>query len=199
MTLPLSPPPCLALQLHIPLFLKASLGRNACGLKWGGNPRIVDSRHNFTSIFGCTQRAGPENKAPSAEPEDLQERHAGRGSVSACRPTSFTLVVPNRRPSYRSEGSINVGYNRMSAGLCLDPETTGGNGNPTSPERENENSGEFGRKGGIGAMGEGNCELGDDRGSVAGPWANGEDVCYFLLKVIGGNALVLIDFVIAVR
>lgn len=73
-------------------------------------------------------------------------------------------------------------------------------GSIISTKREGENSeGLVRRESGIGAMEEGRGELGDDRGSIARPWANSEDVCYFLFKVIAGNALVLIDFVIAVR
>lgn len=80
----------------------------------------------------------------------------------------------------------------------MDPGRARGDGNAINTERKDENSEELvGRKSGIGAMEEGRGE--DDRGSVARPWANSEDVCYFLFKVIAGNALVLIDFVIAVR
>lgn len=69
----------------------------------------------------------------------------------------------------------------------------------TGLRSDQESSQEFGREGGIWAMEEGYGEFGDDRGSVARPWVNGEDLCYFLFKVIAGNSLVLIDYVIAVR
>ena len=184
-----------ALQLPIPLFLKASLGRNACGLKWAGNPRIVDSRHNFTSVLAGTRRDGSEKEVRSAEPPDLPPRHADRHSISAYQPIAFTLPVPNRKASYRSRPSISLGLNNMPTGLCLDPERARGDGSPTLSD----DSEELGRRGWVGGMEEGYGELGDDRGSVARPWANAEDVSYFFFKVIAGNALVLIDFVIAAR
>lgn len=87
----------------------------------------------------------------------------------------------------------------MPPGLCLDRERTRGDGSPNFSEGGDDSPEEFGRTSGIGGMEEGCGEAGDDRGSVARPWANGEDVSYFFFKVIAGNALVLIDFVIAAR
>lgn len=193
------PPFLRLLQMPIPLFLKTSFGPNACGLKWEGNPRIVDSRHNFTSVLACAQRAGPEKKAPVSEPQDRPPRHAGRHSVSAYEPISFTLLVPNRRPSYSSRPPVSHGYNEMSTGISLGPDRARGDRGPANSKRGDNHSEEFVRNSGIRAMEEGSGESGDDSGSVVRPWANGEDVSYFLLKVIAGNALVLIDFVIAVR
>lgn len=56
-----------------------------------------------------------------------------------------------------------------------------------------------GAGGAIGAIEEGFGELGDDGAGLGRPWANSEDVSYFLFKVVVGNALVLMDCVIAAR
>eukprot|EP00903_Cladosiphon_okamuranus_P022077 g20303.t2 len=186
-------------ELPIPLFLKASLGRNACGLKWAGNPRIIDSRHNFTSVLAGAQRADPEKETMSAGPPDLPPPNPDRHSISAYKPIAFTLQVPNRRTSHRPRPSMSLGLRKMPTGLCLDPERTMGDEGPKHSEDGDDNSEELGTTGGIGGVEEGHGELGDDSGNLARPWANGEDVSYFLFKVIAGNALVLIDFVIAVR
>lgn len=67
-------------------------------------------------------------------------------------------------------------------------------------QQQQRKSKEFSTRAGIEAIEEeGDSEFGDDRGGVGRPWANSEDVSYFLLKVIAGNALVLIDYAIAAR
>lgn len=40
---------------------------------------------------------------------------------------------------------------------------------------------------------------GDDEGGVARPWVSSEDVLYFLIKVVVGNALMVLDLFVAVR
>lgn len=39
----------------------------------------------------------------------------------------------------------------------------------------------------------------DDGGGVARPWVSSEDVFYFLIKVVVGNALMVLDFIVALR
>lgn len=41
--------------------------------------------------------------------------------------------------------------------------------------------------------------IADDKDGVSRPWANSEDVCYFLLKVSVGSMLVVLDHVVADR
>lgn len=69
-------------------------------------------------------------------------------------------------------------------------------------EQPKEGSTEFDPEEGFGMRGEGGEGYSnDDRGGVGigRPWANSEDVSYFLLKVIVGNTLILVDFFIAAR
>lgn len=40
---------------------------------------------------------------------------------------------------------------------------------------------------------------GDDRGGVGRPWENGEDVFYFVFKVVVGCALAVFDYLVAAR
>lgn len=67
-------------------------------------------------------------------------------------------------------------------------------------EPSQEQSKEFDPEEGLGVTGRrGRGYRDDDRGGIGRPWANSEDVSYFILKVVVGNALVLVDFLIAAR
>lgn len=92
----------------------------------------------------------------------------------------------------------------MPAELSSDPKMSRKTGSISLSEyqqqQQQRNSKEFcSSGGGIDVIEEDDSEFGDDRGGVGRPWANSEDVSYFLLKVIAGNALVLIDYAIAAR
>ena len=41
-------------------------------------------------------------------------------------------------------------------------------------------------------------EYGNDRDSPGQPWVTSEDVFYFMFKVAVGNALIVLDFVVAI-
>lgn len=65
---PLPLPKTHTLQIPIPLFLKTSLGPNASGFKYGGNPRLTDSREHFARTFEgtlCAEFVNTSGEKPS--------------------------------------------------------------------------------------------------------------------------------------
>ncbi|CAM9270584.1 unnamed protein product [Hapterophycus canaliculatus] len=187
-------------ELPIPLFLKTSLGPNACGLKWEGNPRIVDSRHNFAITLASIRSSGPEGLevgtiTPPSElaaghtlqRQQLEQTQEESANVSSFRPKPLALPAingpPPSRPRLRSSSHSSE---EKHVGGCS--EQPWKHSKDVDPET------------GFGVAEEGGGGYSEDeRGGIGRPWANSEDVSYFLLKVIVGNALVLVDFFIAAR
>ncbi|CAM9494503.1 unnamed protein product, partial [Ectocarpus fasciculatus] len=174
-------------EIPIPLFLKASLGPNACGFKWAGNPRIVDSRHHFASVAGLRRPGGDQaDRGTTTTPPSQGQQQEQHSTNSSFKPIPLTMRVPDLPPrggeTSRLRGS---GYQ------------VGAKGGLSQQQQDSE---ELDREVGVGAMEEGCfCEYGDDGTGASRLWANSEDLCYFLLKVVVGNALVLIDLVVAAR
>lgn len=179
-----------ALQIPIPLFLKASLGPNACGFKWAGNPRIVDSRHHFASVAGLQRPGGNQADRGTATPpshnQDQQhQQHQQHSTNSSFKPIPLTLRVPDLPDCEENTRLRGYGYQ---------VETTGGF------SQQQQGAEELDTEVGIGVKEEDYfCEYGGDGTGASRLWANSEDFCYFLFKVVVGNALVLIDLVIAAR
>ncbi|CAM9121074.1 unnamed protein product, partial [Scytosiphon promiscuus] len=188
-------------ELPIPLFLKPSLGPNACGLKWDGNPRIVDSRHNFAITFASIRGSGPEHVGgvtgtPSCElecppPQEEQPKQGDQQSVNvpSLEPIPPALWPPNgpSPPRPRIPPTSHSSREMPVGGYS---------------ERSQQHATEFHPEEGSGVPGEGEGSYSeDDLGGigVGRPWSNSEDLSYFLLKVVVGNALVLLDFFLAVR
>lgn len=173
----------LSSQLPIPLFIKTSLGPNACGLKYDGNPRIVDSRQHFASTVTGIRRAEPRQSSP-----EQQQQLTAQSSYPPI-PVALGQQKWDTRRSIR--GSTRT-LRRSSLG-ARSRETLGETGWTFSDQHSEldlevgmENDGPY-------------SAYGDDRGGVGRPWANSEDVLYFLFKVVFGNALMVLDYLVAVR
>ncbi|CAM9754502.1 unnamed protein product [Ectocarpus sp. 12 AP-2014] len=173
-------------EIPIPLFLKASLGPNACGFKWAGNPRIVDSRHHFASVAGLRRAGGNQVDRGTATPPSKDQQQQQHSTNSSFKPIPLTLRVPDLPGCEGNSRLRGSGYQVGAKGEFS--------------QQQQQGSEELDREVGIGVMEEGYlCEDGEDGTGASRLWANSEDFCYFLFKVVVGNALVLIDLVIAAR
>lgn len=183
-------------QLPIPLFLKTSLGPNACGLKFDGNPRIVDSREHFTSTVGICfaglQPAPPVILPSSDLNKQQQDHHHQQHQHLTMQPllesNDLSVQAPEcstswpRSPARRSNPPISL---RDSISEMTYQETR-----KEGPGLDLER--------GVDADSAYNA-YGDDRSGVGQPWATGEDAYYFLFKVVVGNASAILDLFVAAR
>lgn len=142
------------------------------------------------------------NTSPPELKDRQEQNQRHRLSSTSFKPVRLTLTLPDREklPPLRGT-SISHRSPGTPAELHSDPEVFRKNESISlsADQQQQLSSVEFDRESGVEAIEECYSEFGDDRGGVGRPWANSEDVSYFLLKVIAGNAMVLIDFAVAAR
>lgn len=193
-----SVPPPTRPQVPIPLFLKASLGSNARGFQFGGNPRLVDSREQFAETVAELQLVEPAGPNISLE----EDKNAPPGSSASHRLQPFTPQQAGNSSTANGSGDGNRGGGGEGAGEAFRDgrardsreELEGGAvmilADPRVYEAERD-------KGGGRAVS--SPDGSRDRIGYSRPWETSEDVSYFLLKVVAGNSLALLDFFFAAR
>lgn len=218
-------PPLDRYQLPIPLFLKASLGPNARGLKFGGNAKLVDSREHFaTTVAGIlSQENSPEVlrcrwRSPSLECCS----HPAEGGEQANEPTP--VISGNERSAKAAENSCldcaerdvaqpedgrleesNTSATLTSAVEGMDVE------NPRSenPAGDGSKDPELGVQRAASATEEtkrfrSRCSSMDtgrrwSSSCPQRPWETSEEVGYFIAKIVAGSFSAVVDYVLAVR
>lgn len=201
----LPPPPPSPLQLPIPLFLKTSLGPNARGLKFGGNPRIIDSREHFVSTVTGIRMPVLRAASSMARSFALLERQQSLASTTLPPaipvsggddntpppPRLTTTLTSNGGASGSFGGSFRTSFARTGS---EGTPGAGGGGRKYISERQAYLDLEAAAK----KDDDERSDYGNDRDSPGRPWETSEDVCYFMFKVVVGSALIVLDFAVAI-
>lgn len=146
----------------------------------------MDSRHHFASVAGLRRAGGNQADRGTATPPSKDQQQQQHSTNSSFKPIPLTLRVPDLPDCEENSRLRGSGYQVGAQGGFS--------------QQQQQGSEELDREVGIGVMEEDYlCEYGDDGTGASRLWANSEDFCYFLFKVVVGNALVLIDLVIAAR